>query len=110
MRYTEIWRFETARFAIVYSVTDDHYLDLSWDDDGLIRDGLERGSLVAFEARVQCLLDGREVGADHLGGCIYESARAFVGDGYFRDMVSMAIAEARKTLSDMPTLRKVAQL
>ena len=121
--YEEIWRFETARFAVVFDVCEDEWQDLSWDEDGSVCEDLENGNLVAFYARVRVLLDGREIGADHLGECIYKSAREFIdhrGNGYhaikpegsvcvgsyFSDMVSMAVAEARKTLADTPTLRK----
>jgi hypothetical protein len=95
--YEEIWRFETARTAIIFDVAPEDDLDLSWDDDGSTREGLESGLYVAFVARVRCLIDGAEAGADYLGSCIYESAESFITDSsYFRDMVREAVAEARK--------------
>jgi hypothetical protein len=101
--YEEIWRFETKNFAVVYSVAPDEDLDLSWDDNGTTRDGLERGIYVAFVAKLEVLFKptGESLGVDYLGDCIYESATAFMNhrgshSSYFTDMISVAIREARK--------------
>jgi hypothetical protein len=117
-----IWSFKTEHFRVDYDVAPDDDLDLSWDDDGATRDGLESGKYVAFVARVVVYCDDIELGADYLGGCIYESAKQFIshrdrdpmnrncsimraacGDNavichYFPGMVRCAIAEARKAL------------
>jgi hypothetical protein len=101
-----IWTFRTNRFRIALEVAPEYDLDLSFDDDGRVRDKLDRGLLVAFQARVVVYLDGREVGADYLGACIYESAEQFREEsGYFADMVRAAIREARQTLNHAPRLR-----
>lgn len=110
---TMIWQFKTAQFAVTFEALPEYDLDLSWDDDGSIREGLESGLYVAFVAKVAVHYQGREVAADYLGGCIYESPEAFMdhkgiakGCGsYFSDMVRHAIAEARKVLSNPPRLR-----
>lgn len=108
------WTFETARFRITLEALPEYDLDLSWDDDGSTREGLESGLYVAFVAKVAVYLDGQEVGADYLGGCIYESVEAFrdhIGckakgyGSYFSDMVRQAIQEARRNLANRPTLR-----
>lgn len=126
----ELWRFETARFAVVCTAEVGDDLDLSWDDTGEVRERIESGLYVMFCAKVAVLLDGREIAADYLGQCIYESGREFVtshrdpdpmnrnctlmraargGQGaighYFPDMVSIAVKEAREALIDQPTMR-----
>lgn len=85
-------------------------LDLSWDDDGSVRAGIEDGSYVAFDAKVSVLRKGIEIGADYLGECIYESLEAFRASdfvingkqapfpgaySYCRDMMHEALGRAR---------------
>lgn len=109
-----IWTFKTDRFAVCFEVMPEDDLDLSWDDDGSVREGLESGHYVAFVARMAVYLDGREVAADYLGGCIYQNPEQFrdhIGckakgyGSYFSDMVREAIRQARRRLADIPTLR-----
>ncbi len=97
-RYEKIWRFETARCAVIFDAMPEDDLDLSWDDDGSVAEGLASGRFCAFVARVRVLIDGDEAGVSYLGECIYTSPGAFIDEsGYFRDMVREAVAEARKT-------------
>jgi hypothetical protein len=120
-----IREFETRNFKVIVDAVEDIDTDLSFDKDGEVCKGLESGKYVAFCARVRVLLHGKEVGTDYLGGCIYESLDAFqdhraVGyenelrrqDGetgrcgsYFHDMIRAAIAEARKSVADLQTVR-----
>jgi hypothetical protein len=104
--WENIWSFSTAQFRVDYDVAEDTDLDLSCDEDGSVRAGLESGKYVAFRARIAVIdNDGDIIGADYLGGCIYESAEAFIDHrangrhgSYFYDMVRSAIREARKNL------------
>jgi hypothetical protein len=121
--WENIWSFNTAQFRVDFDVAEDCDLDLSWDDDGSTREGLESGKYVAFQARVAVLdNDGDIIGTDYLGNCIYESAQEFCTSHrdpnplnrnctimraahgncvichYFPDMVRIAIKEARKNL------------
>lgn len=124
------WSFETARFCVALHIHEDPDMDLSWDEDGSAREGIESGKYVAFMAEIRVTLDGREVASDYLGGCIYNSVeelytshrdpdpmnrncsimRAASGNisicHYFPDMVREAIGQAREALSDVPTLRQ----
>jgi len=103
MTWENIWQFHTANFRIDYDVTEEDDLDLSWDEDGSARAGLESGKYVAFQARVAVWYDGDIIGSDYLGGCIYEKPEDFIDHrgskkqygSYFSDMVSSAIKEAR---------------
>lgn len=103
--WDKVWMFKTARFEVGLELGPEHDLDLSWDDDGFVRAGIEAGTLFAFVARVYVKLDGFTIGEDYLGGCVYASERDFMQCGYFRDMVSCAIADARATLVNTPNQR-----
>jgi hypothetical protein len=74
-----IREFETENFRVVIDAIEETDLDLSWDEDGSQREGLDSGRLIAFCARARVILKetGQELGSDYLGGCIYESLRAF---------------------------------
>lgn len=110
MRYEEtIWTFNTANLRVAYVVAPEDDCDLSWDDDGSVREGLNTGKFICFVAclRVIHRPTGAVLGEDYLGQCIYESADAFIdhrgckanGYGsYFSDMVHEAVTEARKNL------------
>lgn len=100
-------------------------LDLSWDDDGSVRKGLESGELIGFCVEATVYYNGNEVASDTLGGCIYKSIEEFQDHrecgkqnrqwaeqgkpgqcgSYFKDMIHAAIAEARKVLADRPYIR-----
>jgi hypothetical protein len=109
-----IWTFETAQFRIAFEIIPEDNLDLSWDDDGSIRDGLDRGLYVAFTARIAVYhkyYGKLALGCDYLSECIYESPQAFMnhrGGGYrksgsyFPDMVREAVAMARKHIREQP--------
>jgi hypothetical protein len=102
MHGTSAWTFTTARITVDLELHDCDDLDLSWDEDGSVLDGLERGVFIAFDASVVVRLDGHEVGRDWLGQCIYRSADDFrYGGGYFPDMVREAIAEARRNIAKL---------
>jgi hypothetical protein len=74
-----IREFETPNFRVIVDAIEEDSLDLSWDDDGSTRKGLESGNLIAFcaRARVFLKLTGQEIASDYLGGCVYESLNAF---------------------------------
>ncbi len=124
-----LWRFTTDRFTIVCTAEEEYDVDLSWDETGETLEKLNSGEYVVFCAKVAVYLNGREVAAAYLGQCIYADAADFATGHrdtdpmnrncsimrkargnviichYFPDMVSMAVAEARKALTNMPTLR-----
>ncbi|MGE3645672.1 MAG: hypothetical protein AB7F96_17650 [Beijerinckiaceae bacterium] len=94
----ELWRFDTARFSVVCEALPEDEPDLSWDDDGTIKTGIESGEFDLFCAKVSVLLDGHEICADYLGNCVYRPGEFIKAGGYFADMVRTAIKEARKIL------------
>jgi len=114
---TVMWTFKTRNFTVEWAISPCEYLDLSWDDDGDVRDHLDAGLWEAFDSVVRVYYRGHEIGADYLGQSIYENPADFrdhigmndKGHGsYFSDMVRGAVAEARKALADSPRLRAVA--
>jgi hypothetical protein len=119
-----MWQFTCGRFTVKAHIKPCDYLDLSWDDDGEIREGLESGALEAFDTRVSVWLNGAKIGEDWLSESIYadpadffaehrgpdpmhrncSAMRAARGDSvvichYFPSMVSEAIADARRWLA-----------
>jgi hypothetical protein len=72
-----IREFKTQNFHVVVDAVEEFDLDLSWDEDGSTREGLENGSLIAFCARARVFFRGMEIASDYLGGCIYKSLEDF---------------------------------
>lgn len=119
----QVWSFETANLKIVATMTPCDDLDLSWDDDGSVREGLESGLYQAFDTDVLIIhkATGAELGCDSLGQSIYERPLDFISEhlglaaksradgcnygSYFPDMVQEACAQARKTLRSMQSIK-----
>lgn len=113
-----IREFKTPNFIVRVTAEEELDLDLSFDDDGSVREGLESGEFIAFCVKAAVYYRGQEVGVDYLGGCIYRSIEEFedhreVGKqnkvyaakgesarcgSYFTDLVHQAISAARKEL------------
>ena len=72
-----IREWKTQNFHVIVDAVEETDLDLSWDEDGSTRKGLENGSLIAFCARARVFLRGMEIASDYLGGCIYKSLADF---------------------------------
>ena len=118
--YVEMWRFETARFTVIWDVKPSDDVDISWDETGETAENLNSGLWTAFDSRMRVMLDGVEIAADYLGSSIYENPSEFrdhvgmnaKGHGsYFSDMVRSAVSEARQALAaakPTPRLRAVA--
>lgn len=125
--YDVVWSFRTPNFTIRLRAEPDDDLDLSFDDSGEIRNGLDSGLYTAFRAHVEviCRTNGAVLGEDYLGGCIYESVsdfidhrivgaqnRAYAARGetarcgsYFTQMITGAIAEARKNYAKLTAVK-----
>lgn len=140
MAFQEVWRFETAHFCVTLDIEYQYGYQYDGDDeDGETQSQLDAGKLVAFDSSVTVRLKSPlarvspvPVGADYLGGSVYEYdnvkdfwtahrdpdpmnrnctiMRAAHGEKvsichYFPDMVRQACAEARRTLLAMPEMR-----
>lgn len=129
-----IWEFDTAKFRVVLTVEDcpddPEGMFADAEADAEIREGIESGRYVWFDATVTVYCQGVEIGSDTLCACCYNSLDEFISGHrdsnplhrncsimravkggnvvvghYFPSMVACAIAEARKTLASMPRLR-----
>src|SRR5215831_9043222 len=101
MNWHTQWEFKTAQFTVRAQITEDHDLDLSWDDDGETTAGLADGSLVAFGTRVQVIAsDGREIGSDSLWGSIYKRADDFFSGHRDRDPMNRNCSIMRAARGD----------
>jgi hypothetical protein len=125
MSASTLREWKLARFTVRVTAHEDYDLDLSWDEDGSTLKALERGDVCSFGVRATVYLDGCEVGEDSLWGCIYASPAEFMdhkecaretrrlrADGsnaicgsYFADLIAGAIAEARKNVRRMQSVR-----
>jgi hypothetical protein len=114
--------FRTENFLVRAIAEDEPDVDLSWDDTGETRKGLESGKYVVFCAHVQVIHipTGEILGDDYLGNCIYTSFADFMDHracgrqnrklkkqkkggqcgSYFSQMIGEAIAEARKNYKE----------
>lgn len=119
-----IREFKTKRFTVRVRAVEDCDVDLSWDDTGEVRAGLESGKFIAFGVIATAYLDGAKLAEDSLWGCIYcspaefmdhkecgeqtrklrESGSTAVCGSYFSDMVSTVCREARKAVESMQTV------
>ncbi len=104
-----IWSFQTERFRIMCDVTpeDTDPADCFDNDDDV--EMVRSGAVDWFVARLRVTLDGAEIATAYLGACAYACAADFARkdrNGYFRDMVRSAIADARRALADMPKMRR----
>ncbi len=93
-------------------------VDKTWEDIALrdcfddscydIKD-MERkvndGTLDWFMLRVRALIDGHELAAEYLGGCLYEDASEVLRDGTAEDLIETAVIEAKKAV--YPLMRKL---
>lgn len=127
-----VWRFATARFEVKLQLAQDVGYQYDGDDEnGETQAALDSGEYIAFDSRVVVYCDGRELGADYLGGSVYacddyqefwtahrdpnpENRNCAATNAkhiichYFPGMVRQAIGEARKALSEAPRLRAVS--
>ena len=120
-----IREFHTPNFTVRVTAEEDNYLDLSFDDDGSVREGLENGKFIAFCAKAAVYYKGTELATDYLGGCIYRSLDEFMDHrecgkqnkvyaakgetgrcgSYFADMVKQVCDEARKELKRLQQVK-----
>ena len=117
--------FKTRNFTVRVTAQEDDALDLSFDDDGSVREAIDRGELIAFCAKAAVYYRGNELATDYLGGCIYRSLDEFMDHrecgkqnkvyaakgetgrcgSYFADMVKQVCDEARKELKRLQQVK-----
>lgn len=92
-------------FHIVLAFSPEHSapdwdFDTVEDEEELLR-RIENGTMLWFCARVEAYRHGVLLGTDYLGGCCYESAKDFMENGYYADMVDNAINEAKDKITEL---------
>ena len=76
--------------------------DLPEDDMQEILGNIESGYLQWFCVRIDARKAGRLLGETYLGGCLYKDLQDFVAtSGYYEDLRSEAIDEARRTINEI---------
>lgn len=106
MHAATIWQFSTEQFTVALEVYPERDLDISYDIDGSIAEGIQSGELTAFMARVSVVWRGMTIAESYLGNCVYDSPASFRHhSGYFYDMVKEACRDARRTLRNIPQVR-----
>lgn len=104
--YETIKTEDTQGFHIVCSVgyedthPRDSFDESCYDIDDICRK-IDNGTYVWFIARVEAFRHGVLLASDYLGGCLYDSYRDFLNDGYYEDMVANVITEANQTLEKL---------
>ena len=98
--YDTIAEFERDGYDIIVDKT---YEDLSprdcFDDTQFdiaeINHNIEHGNLDWFQLRVRVLVEGLELAATHVGGCLYADAKEVLVDGLAEDFIAQAMVEAK---------------
>ncbi len=108
--YDELARLERDGFEIIVDKTwEDLPIRDLFDDTCHDISELERkvdaGIYEWFMLRVRVLVDGHELGADYLGGCMYKDAREVLKDGLAEDMIQEALKEAKRAV--WPLMRRL---
>ena len=114
MNYWETVHSETREgfnIELAFTPEDTHPDDLfDWEACGNREETLEKidaGLLLWVMARVRVSVDRPDgkasvvIGEDYLGGCLYESVRDFIASGYYDDMVSIAVENARDFIDSL---------
>ena len=112
IQYEDVWSFSTAQFTVTLSVApeieepEDFFASGDDECDAEAVAFANEGDWHWFMARVQVKFgeDDIVVGADYCGACSYHDFADFKRDGYFANMVSEAIREARATLTNIGAL------
>jgi hypothetical protein len=112
--FGRIWTAETAHFVVSLILEQSFEKYDGEDENGEIQAELDSGELVMFDSKVVVEFYANdknliEIGADYLGRSVYKDGETvkFMGDGYFKDMLANACAEARRHVAAMPKVRAI---
>lgn len=108
--YDELARYEREGFEIIVDKTwedinpRDCFDDECYDIDQINSD-IDHGNLDWFMLRVRVLVEGHELGASYLGGCLYKDAKEVLTDGTAEDVIYDAMEQAKKEV--YPLMQKL---
>ena len=92
-------------FTITLDLLDeDHSPDWDFENEEDRADTLRKidnGSLLWFVAKVTASKNGIDLATDYLGGCCYESVAEFLTGGYYEDMRSTVVNDAREAIKGL---------
>jgi hypothetical protein len=104
--YDEIGSFARDGFFVIVDKTwedlsvRDCFDDTVTDIDQMIKD-IENCKYDWFSLRVRLLVDGHEMAAEYLGGCLYEDPREVLRDGTADDLIAQAMVTAKREVYRM---------
>ena len=98
--YDTIAEFERDGYDIIVDKTwEDLSIKDCFDDSQFdiaeINHNIEHGNLDWFMLRVRVLVEGLELAATHVGGCLYADAKEVLVDGLAEDLIAEAMVEAK---------------
>ena len=98
--YDTIAEFERDGYDIIVDKTwEDLSIKDCFDDSQFdiaeINHNIEHGNLDWFMLRVRVLVEGLELAATHVGGCLYADAKEVLVDGTAEDFIAQAMVEAK---------------
>jgi hypothetical protein len=108
--YDELARYEREGFEIVvdktYEDTDPwDQLSECFDSKEQLYADIDSCKYDWFMLRVRVFVEGNELGSAYLGGCLYEDPKEILIDGTAEDMISEALAEAKRNV--YPLMKKL---
>lgn len=108
--YDELARFEREGFEVIVDKTwEEIHVQDCFDDEchdiKQICEDIDHGNLDWFMLRVRVLVEGHELGASYLGGCLYKDAKEVLTDGTAEDIIYDAMEQAKKEV--WPLMRKL---
>ena len=102
MRYYDtLAEYEREGYTVIVDKTyedlnpRDQFDESCTDIEEIIKD-IDRGHLEWFMLRVRVLVEGLELSSEYLGGMLYEDPKECLTDGSAEDLISEAIADAKK--------------
>ena len=98
--YDELAVYEREGYEIIVDKSwedldpKDSFDESCYDMKELYAD-IESGKLEWFMLRVRVLVEGLELDAEYLGGCLYADAREVLTDGTAEDLIAQSMANAK---------------
>jgi hypothetical protein len=98
--YEQLAVFERNGFDVIVDKTYEDLHPNDCFDDSItdikeLCDKIDRGVYDWFMLRVRVMFEGLELGANYLGGCLYENANEVLSDGTAEDLIGEAMKEAK---------------
>ncbi len=98
--YDTLGEFERDGFAIIVDKTYEEIdpwdqLSECFDSKQELYADIDSGKYDWFMLRVRVLVEGHELAAEYLGGCLYKDAKDVLTDGTAEDLILVAMTDAK---------------